>query len=172
MEQQLSDVLDNILGLLLLEGSYEIEESEDGFIVSIETQDAGRLIGVRGESLDALQLIINQIMSRKQVEPVPNGAEGFKRVILDVSGWRKQREEDLKRSAEDWGKQVIDSGKEMELEPMSAWQRRVVHMVVGEMKGLETESVGEGRDRHVVIRIKNQESSSKDKKLNQSSADQ
>ncbi|MBI2018244.1 KH domain-containing protein [Candidatus Daviesbacteria bacterium] len=158
MEQQLSEVLDNILGLLLLEGSYEIEETEDGFIVSIETQDAGRLIGVRGESLDALQLIINQIMSRGQK------IGEFKRMILDVSGWRKQREEDLKRSAEDWGKQVLDSGKEMELEPMSSWQRRVVHMVVGEMKGLETESLGEGRDRHVVIKLKSQNSKLKTKK--------
>ena len=156
MEQQLSDVLDNLLGLLLLEGSYEIEETEDGFIVSIETQDAGRLIGVRGESLDALQLIINQIMSRGQKEGE------FKRMILDVSGWRKQREEDLKRSAEDWGKQVMDSGKEMELEPMSSWQRRVVHMVVGEMKGLETESLGEGRDRHVVIKVKTQKDQNTD----------
>lgn len=156
MEQQLSDVLDNLLGLLLLEGSYEVEETEDGFIVSIETQDAGRLIGVRGESLDALQLIINQIMSRGQKEGE------FKRMILDVSGWRKQREEDLKRSAEDWGKQVMDSGKEMELEPMSSWQRRVVHMVVGEMKGLETESLGEGRDRHVVIKVKTQKDQNTD----------
>ena len=145
MEQKLSDVLDNILGLLLLEGSYEIEEIEDGFAVSIETKDAGRLIGVRGESLDALQLIINQIMYRKM-------GEGFKRIILDVSGWRKQKEEELFKNAQDFGKQILETGKEMELEPQSAWQRRVIHTAIGEMEGLETESVGEGRDRHIVIR--------------------
>ncbi len=147
MEEQLSETLDNLLGMLLLEGSYEIEEKEEGFLVSVETKDAGRLIGIRGESLDSLQLIINQIMSRKI------GAEAeFKRVILDVEGWKKQREEDLSVSAAEWGKQVLEEGKEMELEPMSAWQRRVIHTVIGEMKGLETESIGEGRDRHIVIK--------------------
>ncbi|MBI3103472.1 KH domain-containing protein [Candidatus Daviesbacteria bacterium] len=146
MEKQLSDVLDNILGLLLLEGSYEIEETDQGFEVSIETKDAGRLIGTRGESLEGLQLLINQIISKKA------GEEGFKRVILDVSGWRKQKEEELAARSKELGKEVLATGKEIELEPQSPWQRRVVHMVVGEIEGLMTESVGEGRDRHVVIK--------------------
>lgn len=152
MEQQLSEVLDNILGLLLLEGSYEIEDTDEAVLVSIDTPDAGRLIGARGESLEGLQLLVNQILYRKQSTPT----EGFKRVIFDVGGWRKQKEEDLKIRAEQWGKQVLEEGKEMEIEPMSSWQRRVVHMVVGEMKGLQTESVGEGRDRHIVIKVKSQ----------------
>ena len=146
MEEQLSEVLDNILGLLLLEGSYEIEEGEEGFIVSIDTKDAGRLIGARGESLEGLQLVVNQVMSRKA------GEKDFKRVILDVSGWRKQKEEELKARATELGKQVLESGKELEIEPMSAWQRRVVHMVIEGMGGLSSESLGEGRDRHIVIK--------------------
>lgn len=148
MEEQLSDILDNILGLLLLEGSYEIEEVDENFSVSIETQDAGRLIGARGESLDGLQLLVNQIMSKKV------GEGTFKRVILDVEGWRKTKTEDLSQRANEWGKQVIDSGKEMELEPQSSWQRRVVHTAIGEMPGLSSESIGEGRDRHIVIKVK------------------
>src|SRR5207249_1028127 len=134
MEEQLSEVLDNLLGMLLLEGSYEIEEEDDNFLVSIETQDAGRLIGSRGESLEGLQLIVNQIMSRKNGESLPSGE--FKRVILDVSGWRKQREQDLKSQAESWGKQVLETGKEVALEPMSPWQRRVVHMVLQDLAGV------------------------------------
>lgn len=154
MEEQLSEVLDNILGLLLLEGSYEIEETEEEFLVLIETKDAGRLIGARGESLEALQLLINQIMSLKQ-------KENYKRVILDVSGWRKQKEEELKNRAGEWAKQVQESGKELELEPMSSWQRRIVHMNVEEIEGLSTESVGEGRDRHIVIKLKTPDSKTK-----------
>lgn len=150
MEERLSETLDNILGLLLLEGSYEIEETDDGFFVSIETKDAGRLIGARGESLEGLQLIINQIISQKQKEGSPAGE--FKRAVLDVSGWRKQKEEDLKKQAQDFGKQVLETRQELELEPQSPWQRRVIHMTIGEMEGLGTESVGEGRDRHIVIR--------------------
>lgn len=154
MENQLSEVLDNLLGMLLLEGSYDIEEGEDSFQVSIETKDAGRLIGARGESLDGLQLLVNQMVARKlQKEgPVPSEVEGFKRVVIDVEGWRKQKEEELVQSARSWGKQVLESGQSLDLEPQSPWQRRVVHMTISEMKGLSSESVGEGRDRHIVIK--------------------
>ena len=145
MEEQLSEVLDNLLGMLLLEGSYEIGEEEEGFLVSIDTKDAGRLIGARGESLEGLQLIVNQIMSRK------SGGANFKRVILDVAGWRKQKEEELRTQAQNWGKQVLESGKELELEPQSSWQRRVVHMVIQDTPGVESESIGEGIDRRLVI---------------------
>lgn len=154
MEEQLSEILDNLLGMLLLEGSYEIEEKDEGFSVSIETKDAGRLIGARGESLDSLQLLVNQMIAKK-IDP---SVEGFKRVILDVEGWRKQKEEELVVNTQSWAKQVLESKKEMELEPMSPWQRRIVHMVVSEMEGVESESAGEGRDRHVVIKLKTENS--------------
>lgn len=147
MENKLTEVLDNILSLLLLEGSYEVEESDNGFLVSIETKDAGRLIGARGESLEGLQLLVNQIMSRKVEE------SEFKRVLLDVSGWRKNKEKELISMAKQLAAQVLETKKEAELEPMSAWQRRVVHMVISEMEGLTSESVGEGRDRYIVIKL-------------------
>lgn len=150
MEEKLTDVLDNLLGLLLLEGSYEIEEGDEAMNVLIETDEAGRLIGARGESLDGLQLIVNQIMSRKIGEGP--SAERFKKVIIDVSGWRKQKQEELTLSAKEWGKQVLESGKEMELEPQSPWQRRIIHSIISEIEGLETESIGEGRERHIVIK--------------------
>lgn len=160
MEDKLSEVLDNLLGMLLLEGSYDIEEEEEGFFVSIETKDAGRLIGGRGESLEGLQLLVNQIMSRKmgqsvlsEAKPKAGEVEGFKRVILDVSGWRKAKTEELTSLARSLGKQVLETGKEVELEPMSPWQRRVIHMVISETPGLSSESIGEGRDRHIVIKI-------------------
>lgn len=147
MEKELSDILDNLFGLLLLEGSYDIEEDSENLMVSVSTSDAGKLIGFRGESLDALQLLINQMLAKKV------GNENFKRVVVDVEGWRKQKEAELSERAKNWAEQVKESGQQMELEPMSPWQRRVVHMVVGEMEGVESESVGEGRDRHLVLRL-------------------
>jgi len=146
MEEQLSDILDNVLGLLLLEGSYDIEESDEALQVLIETKDAGRLIGFKGENLESLQLLLNQLMSRKA------GENEFKRVLVDVEGWRKQKEEELASRAKSWIEEVKTSGEELELEPMSPWQRRIVHMVVQETEGIESESIGEGRDRHLVIR--------------------
>jgi spoIIIJ-associated protein len=145
MEAKVSDILDNVLGLLLLEGSYDIQETEDGLTVEIETPDAGRLIGFKGESLSSLQLLVNQMVAK-----VSDGE--FKRVILDVSGWRQNKEKELLEKARGWASDVLESGKEMELEPMPSWQRRIVHMGVQETEGVESESVGDGRDRHLVIK--------------------
>ena len=147
MEQKVSEILENILGLLALEGSFEVVENPEEVNVTIETTDPGRLIGFRGETLDSLQLIVNLILSRQI-----NDEEKFKRVVIDVEGWRKNKEEDLQRRAEAWGKEVLETGKEMALEPMPSWQRRIVHMVISETKGVESESMGDGRDRHLIIR--------------------
>lgn len=151
MEEQLSEILDNVLGLLLLEGSYDVEETEEALNVTIDTEDAGRLIGFKGENLESLQLLLNQMMSRKIGENSQAGE--FKRVLVDVSGWKKQKEEDLTNRAKEWVAQVKESGQEMELEPMPSWQRRIVHMAVQDFDGVESESIGESRDRHLVIRL-------------------
>lgn len=144
MEAVVSEVLENVLSLLAMEGSFEVTEGDADVIVSIDTEDAGRLIGVRGETLDALQLIVNQISSKQH-------PEDFKRVIIDVGDWRKNKESELGNKAQRWAEEVKESGKEMELEPMPAWQRRIVHLAIETIEGVSTQSVGEGRDRHLVI---------------------
>lgn len=145
MQERLTEILDNILSLLLLEGSYDVSEDENGLNVTIDTQDAGRLIGFKGESLSALQLLVNQMLSK-------GSKEEFKRVIIDVGGWRQQKEDQLKARAKDWVDEVKENGQQIELEPMPSWQRRIVHMVVSENEGLTSESIGEGRDRHLIIK--------------------
>ena len=77
LEAKVSEILENVLSLLSLEGSFEVEEREDGVFVSIETEEAGKLIGHQGETLTALQLVINLILSRQVEEP--------KRVIIDIA---------------------------------------------------------------------------------------
>lgn len=145
MQEKLNDILENTLGLLLLAGSYEIQDLGDaGFYVNIETEDAGRLIGFRGESLEALQLIINQIINKDTAE--------FKKVVVDVAFWRKQKEEELIVKAKSLANQVRESGESIELEPQSAWQRKVIHTTIGEIEGVVSESIGEGKDRHIMIR--------------------
>jgi len=146
METKVSEILENILGLLALEGSFEVVEGPEEVVVTIETTDPGRLIGFKGETLDALQLIVNQVLSRQNPEE-------YKRVVVDVEGWRKNKEGDLERRARAWAQEVQESGKEIELDPMPSWQRRIVHMVISEMEGIESESMGEGRDRHLVIKL-------------------
>lgn len=146
LEEKVSDVLENVLSLLSFEGSFDVEEKEEGVFVSIDTNDAGRLIGNSGETLQSLQLIVNLIVSKQLENP-----EDSKRVIIDVASWRKGKEEDLAHKARMWAERVIESGQPMDLEPMPSWQRRIVHMTIQETDGVESESVGEGRDRHLVI---------------------
>lgn len=150
LESKVSEILENILGLLLLEGSFEVEEKEEGVFVFIETDDAGRLIGRQGETLTALQLLVNQILSR-QLEN-SGQKDGFKRVLIDVSNWKKQKEEDLADRAKKIAEEVKESKKPMEIEPMPAWQRRVFHLVIEDTPGVTSESVGEGAERHLVIK--------------------
>lgn len=147
MEEKVSEILENILSLLNLEGSFEVEEKEDGVIVEIDMPEPGILIGRGGETLSALQLLLNLIVSRR-------GEEGqVKRIIVDVASWRKSKEEELAHKARNWAEKVLETGQPMELLPMPSWQRRIVHMTIEGTKGVKSESTGEGADRHLVISL-------------------
>lgn len=144
MEAKVSEVLENILSLLSLEGSFEVEETPEGVFVSIDTNDPGRIIGRNGETLSALQLIVNQITFKQS-------GDASKRVIIDIANWRKSKEEELAHKARLWATEVIETNKPLELESMPSWQRRVVHMVIQETPGVASESFGEGIERHLII---------------------
>src|SRR5690606_38168682 len=101
------------------------------------------LIGQRGDTMRSLQFIVSQALKQQGHE--------YTRVNVDVADYKKQRAERLARTAEEWIKKVKDSGEEMALKPMNAADRRTVHKVAAE-HGLSTESVGEGRDRHIVLK--------------------
>lgn len=143
MEAKVSEVLENILSMLSLEGSFEVDETDETILVNIETDQAGLLIGQQGQTLQSLQLLLNLIISRQ--------FENGKRVVIDVEGWRKSKEEELAEKARNWAKEVVESGQDKELAPMPSWQRRIVHLIVEETGGVKSESVGDGEDRHLVI---------------------
>lgn len=145
MEEKVSEILENILGLLGLEGSFEIEEKEDGVFIFIDAPDPGILIGRNGETLASLQLLLNLIASRQ----IPQ--ENLKRIVVDVSSWRKSKEEELAHKARSWAQKVLESKEPMELAPMPAWQRRIVHMTIEETEGVKSESIGEGAERRLII---------------------
>ena len=89
-----------------------------------------------------------------------------------MGGWRKNKEADLERRARNWASEVKESGEEIELEPMPSWQRRIVHMIVSEVEGVSSESIGEGKERHLVIKptvVKSKRASKK--KSNQETED-
>lgn len=120
--------------------------TEDGEVIELDipsTHLNGFLIGQRGDTLRALQYIIGTALK--------NQGHSHTRVNVDVAGYKKQRADRLAMQAEEWFKSVKDSGEPRDLAPMNAADRRVVHKAAEEW-GLNTESVGEGRDRHIVIK--------------------
>ncbi len=106
----------------------------------------GFLIGQRGETMHALQFMVSSALKS-------NGYE-VTRVNVDVAEYKQQRASRLSDKALEWINGVKESGEAMHLRPMNAADRRVIHKLAGE-HGLETESEGDGRDRHIVLKPAN-----------------
>ncbi|MBO4934449.1 MAG: Jag N-terminal domain-containing protein [Clostridia bacterium] len=122
------------------------EQTEDGVRINIEGDDINSIIGRRGETLDALQYLTG-IVSAKS-------GEKHMRVYIDTGSYRARREETLERLAKKYAERVRKTGRSLTLEPMSPNERRIVHMVIQEIDGLESYSKGEGSARRVVIALK------------------
>lgn len=120
--------------------------TEDGEVIELQvpsTQLNGFLIGQHGDTMRSLQFIVSTALKN-------NGYE-ITRVNVDVAEYKKQRADRLAEKAAEWVEQVKSSGQPMHLNPMNAADRRTVHRVATDA-GLETESEGEARDRHVVLK--------------------
>lgn len=120
--------------------------SEDDEVIELgvpSTHLNGFLIGQHGETMRALQYMVSNALRSK----------GFakNRVNVDIADYKKARAERLVEKAQAWVKSVKESGEPLELNPMNAADRRVIHKLAAD-EGLATESVGEGRDRHIVLR--------------------
>ena len=105
----------------------------------------GFLIGQRGENMRSLQYLTSTALK--------NNDYSHNRVNVDIADYKKQRADRLREKAEDWVKKVRDDKQAMDLEPMNAADRRVVHKLADEY-GITSESAGEGRDRHIVLKPK------------------
>ena len=137
---------EKLLGLLDVKAKVEVEADADLIKVMISGEDLGLLIGYRGENLESLQLILGIAINKKlSLEPrMP--------VIVDVDGWRQQREESLRSLVEKEIKNISSKNPSVELPPMPPSQRRTVHLLVKEQDGLTSESSGEEPNRYVVIK--------------------
>lgn len=120
--------------------------TEDNEVIELQVPSThlnGFLIGQHGDTVRALQFMVSNALKN-------NGYE-ITRVNVDVAEYKKSRADRLTKQAEDWIKQVQDSGETMHLKPMNAADRRTVHKAAADA-GLLTESEGEGRDRHIVLK--------------------
>ncbi|HVB14339.1 MAG TPA: R3H domain-containing nucleic acid-binding protein [Candidatus Dormibacteraeota bacterium] len=115
-------------------------------LLSVEGADLGILIGWRGESLRALQTVLNLMLGESGLAP------GAPRLIVDVAGYRQRREQTVAQMALRMAAGVTRSGRAVTLEPMQPYERRAVHLALADDPSVSTESTGMAAERRVIIR--------------------
>ncbi len=126
--------------------SYEIKDEGNAIKVDIKGEDTGYLIGYRGEVLNSIQTVLSNIASKSSKEKA--------RVIVNIGGFREKREKDLQNLAVKIAGTVIKTKKSITLEPMSAYERKIIHTKLQENDKVKTYSVGEEPYRKVVVSLK------------------
>ncbi|NLK87829.1 MAG: protein jag [Clostridiaceae bacterium] len=121
-------------------------EDEESIQLKVTGRDSGIIIGRRGETLDALQYLTSLVVNRKN--------ENYKRVTIDIENYRKKREETLIKLAERLAERVIKYRRNVSLEPMNPYERRIIHSTLQNNDYVETYSVGEDPNRKVVITLR------------------
>lgn len=142
--ERVKELIEGVLDELDLEGEVEVSEGEDRIEARVVgDEDYGLLIGKRGQTIDALQLLAYQAAFR--------GTRDRKRVVLDAAGYRERRREVLTARADRAADQALDGACTVEMDPMSAQERRIVHEHLKERPGIETYSEGEEPRRCVIV---------------------
>jgi spoIIIJ-associated protein len=144
MPAQSKAIVEKILATLGFTATVEPHQLEEGLLLDVKADDAGRLIGRQGQTLTDLQYITNRILFQQD--------QGSPKVIVDVGGYRLQAREALIKKAKDAADKVRRWGDAVELEPLNAFDRRVVHQALRDDPDVETHSVEvDGTDKKVLL---------------------
>ena len=137
-------ILEKILELLGFGVTVEEHRMDDGILLDVKTEDSGRLIGRQGQTLSDLQYVTNRLLFQQD----PSAPK----IMVDVSGYRAQARDALVKKAKDAAEKVRRWGDVVELEPLSAFDRRIIHQALKDDPGIETHSVEvEGTDKKVIL---------------------
>ena len=139
----LEELLEEIVDGLGLDAEIEVEEADGVLRGSLQGDDVGLFIGRRGQTIDAVQHLAQRIVFREGPSPT--------RVVIDADGYRQRRAESLHADAEEAAEEAIRTGRPVELEPMPAAERRIVHEFLRERGGVETHSEGDEPERRLVV---------------------
>lgn len=146
IEDIVHDFLEPIFDKMAIEAEIDITVEEGQINIKLTGDDIGIVIGRRGETLDALQYLLSLIINRR--------FENYMRVILDIADYRSKREETLQRLAKRVAEKVVKTRRNVTLEAMNPYERRIIHSTLQEYQNVDTQSVGEEPNRKVVIRFK------------------
>ena len=144
MPAQPKETLEQILQLMGFPASIEEHKLDDGIMLDVKTEDSGRLIGRQGQTLADLQYLTNRILFQQDVRAP--------KVLIDVGGYRAEAREALEKKAKDAADKVRRWGDIVELEPMGAYERRIVHQALRDDPDVETQSVEvDGTDKKALL---------------------
>ena len=125
------------------EYTFKIYKTQTGYIIKIVGDDAGCLIGRKGETMEALSYLTSLAANRFE--------DSDEKISVDVADYRQKREKDLQQMAKKMAAKVVKTGRFYSFEPMNPYERRIIHATVGSIEGVRSESKGEGSQRRVVI---------------------
>ena len=142
------DFVKTVLSDIGLSAEASLFSCEDGTRrIVISGEDASTLIGHHGDTLDALQYLANLASARKNI----NGERDKSRVTIDIEGYRAKREETLRALARRMAAKAVRNNRSVMLEPMSAYERRIIHSEIQQIEGVSTKSIGADNNRKIVI---------------------
>lgn len=141
--EQAAEALAEIMRRMDLDARVSVREDGERIVLDIDGPDSGRAIGKKGQTLDALQFLVNKIVNRFP--------EGRRHVVVDSGDYRDRHDEGLMSLARREAKRAVTQGKVVTLEPMSPRDRRVIHLSLAKLPGVSTRSNGEGMERRVQI---------------------
>ncbi len=143
-DSQIKKIVTKVLKELQVQGDFSLSVKDEVIDIVLETEDSGMVIGYHGEILDSLQLVLSLCISRK--------LETFRRVSIEVGDYKKNRTDWLESMAMQTKQRVLSEQKEMSMPDLRPWERRIVHMYFQDDQDVVSESVGEGRERTLVIK--------------------
>lgn len=135
---------EDLIGKLQIEGSVQVEAVDGVANIVLDTKDTGMVIGYHGDILESLQLLVSMAVTKKLGE--------FVRISLEVGDYKKNRTDWLETLARQAKERALSENREVPLSELKAWERRVVHLMFQEDPEVVSESVGEGKERTLVIK--------------------
>ncbi len=136
-------ILERVVDALEVDAQVEVDEDPEQIVGRVDGEDVGLLIGRRGQTIDAVQLLCYRAAFR--------GLQERKRVVVDAAGYRERRQSAIEQQADRAAERALKTGKEIELESMTPSERRVVHQHLKDRAGVETFSEGDEPERCVIV---------------------
>ena len=147
-KEKLEEILNNIFKITGEDVQYTIESNDNQINLVITGDEMAHLIGYKGKTIEAFQSLLNSMLQREDEE--------YAKVFVEINDYKKKKEEKLRKLANKMAANCVKFRRPIRLEPMSAYERHIIHRELADRKDVETESIGEEPRRRVVIKRKYQ----------------